>query len=631
MTVGQDKPLSRRQLRSLSRQDSELSRQDSEPHEQDAAAEEDPIDDALAGEASSAPRPAPVGGRRVRWDPASGRLPAAGDATAGDTTVSGPDTEPHAAAGSDPVGSESASSEPERSDPASSDSGRSEPERSEPVSSESGRSERRRSSFAPAFTSAAAHDDLPEAEEAESATAVDLAAPERTMTRRELRILRARAEAAGQPAPDVIFLPSGETTVTGAIPILDGEAFAADPAVTDDPAPRTTGGESDDDAAADDAPADDARDDGAPADDAPGDHPIEVVVIEEPGGDFPASVETSPAAVDPADPTDQASSDERTVPVQRVEPEIPALVEPDPDASSRFPGDVPAELPTEIVIEVEVDETALVDSSPSDSSPVDSGLVDAARVDSTSVSAAPADAAPADAVPADAGPADAVPEGTKPAPGSLRPFDALFLPPSMQAGAGADARTDGSADDAIIDTSSAGLPDDATGLRGAILTESAKPFGHWSTQADDDDSEPALRRDVSAGAGAVTTHALVLPSIPDSSEPLLSPLTSTGEIMVTGTIDLPRSYGSTGAHPALFDHSDVDALIDDVDREDGDTGVAPVRATRAVSSTTTTRSMIGAEPQKKSRLVPIIAISLGGAVFIAAVSWLVANVFFTQF
>lgn len=629
MTVGQDMPLSRRQLRSLSREESESQQEDSK-------ADDVPVNDADVDKTPQ-PTPPPAAGRRVKWDPASGRPPAVEE-----TASSSPDAERPTPTSARPADAESADAEP--------------------PSYDSGRPERRRSSFAPAFTSSPADDGQsdatgpdsteldatdPDATDPDASAPVDLAAPERTMTRRELRILRARAEAAGQPAPDVIFLPSGETTVTGAIPILDGEAFAANQPASEYRAPHDSSAE----------PADSSAE---PAVDLSVDHPIDVVVIEKPGDDFPTTVETAAATVDPDDRTDESrtggstsdenssgepSSDEHravehssgeprsvrpTEFPERDAPEIPALVEPAPDATSRFPGAVPAELPPEIVVDVEPVAAEPVATEQDRSVPVEPALVDPVPVDPVSVDPAPVEPSSVDTVDTESR-SDATSNGAQPAPGSLRPFDALFLPPSTRTGTASDSRLDGEADDAIIDTSAAGLPDDATGVRGAILTESSKPFGHWSTQEEVDDAEPALSRDVSAGAGAVTTHALVLPSIPDASEPLLSPLTSTGEIMVTGTIDLPRSYGSTGAHPALFDHSDVDALIDDVDRDDGDTGVAPVRATRAVSSTTTTRSMIGAEPEKKSRLLPIVAISLGGAVFIAAVSWLVASMFFTQF
>ena len=117
--------------------------------------------------------------------------------------------------------------------------------------------------------------------------------------------------------------------------------------------------------------------------------------------------------------------------------------------------------------------------------------------------------------------------------------------------------------------------------------------------------------------GAITTHALVLPSSPDSTDQLLNSLSGTGEIMITGSIDLPRSFGSTGAHPALFDHPEVDALIDEDDREDAPSESAPVRAIRAVSSSSSTRGVIEAPAPRKSRLPLVVGITAGSLLLIA--------------
>ena len=152
------------------------------------------------------------------------------------------------------------------------------------------------------------------------------------------------------------------------------------------------------------------------------------------------------------------------------------------------------------------------------------------------------------------------------------------------------------------------------------------PFGHWTTgiptvddKYDDDErtNSAMSSRNVGVTTGAITTHALVLPSIPESSDQLFTPLTSTGEIMVTGSIDLPRTFGSTGAHPALFDHPDVDALIDESDREDAASDSAPVRAIRAVSSSSSTRNVIEPPAPRRSRIPLILGGSAAAALLVA--------------
>lgn len=148
------------------------------------------------------------------------------------------------------------------------------------------------------------------------------------------------------------------------------------------------------------------------------------------------------------------------------------------------------------------------------------------------------------------------------------------------------------------------------------------PFGHWSTQAsiDDDEQFPenTISRNIGATSGAITTNALVIPSLP--SEDALRPLGNTGEILITGTIDLPRSMGSTGAHPVRYDHSDVDALLEATDREDSsDSDSAPVRAIRAVSTHTSTRGIMDTKKPKGNSRLPLILAIAGGIVLIAAV------------
>jgi hypothetical protein len=160
------------------------------------------------------------------------------------------------------------------------------------------------------------------------------------------------------------------------------------------------------------------------------------------------------------------------------------------------------------------------------------------------------------------------------------------------------------------------------------------PVGHWSTQALIDDDEQVqvttFGRDVAATSGAITTNALVLPSMP-TAEDIMGPLSGTGEILITGSINLPSSLGSTGAHPARYDHSDVDALLEADDREDSDPGSAPVRAVRAISTNTASGDVINSmKPQKSSRL-PMILIVSAAVMAVGVVVLLVAGVIFKIF
>jgi hypothetical protein len=160
------------------------------------------------------------------------------------------------------------------------------------------------------------------------------------------------------------------------------------------------------------------------------------------------------------------------------------------------------------------------------------------------------------------------------------------------------------------------------------------PVGHWSTQAliDDDEQvqENTFARDVGATSGAITTSALVLPSMP-TGEDIMGPLSGTGEILITGSINLPSSMGSTGVHPARYDHSDVDALLEADDREDADPESAPVRAIRAISTNTASGDVINSmKPRKASRL-PLILIVSAAVMAVGVVVLLVAGLIFKIF
>jgi hypothetical protein len=135
-----------------------------------------------------------------------------------------------------------------------------------------------------------------------------------------------------------------------------------------------------------------------------------------------------------------------------------------------------------------------------------------------------------------------------------------------------------------------------------------RPAGHWSIQAalEDDETpfENTLSRTVGTGTSAITTSALVLPSVPQASD-LTRPFASTGEILMTGSIDLPHSLGSTGAHPHRIDNSDFED--DPLDSQIAAPDSAPVRAIRAVSTHTSTRGVIeNKKPQNNRWLTRVI-------------------------
>jgi hypothetical protein len=140
------------------------------------------------------------------------------------------------------------------------------------------------------------------------------------------------------------------------------------------------------------------------------------------------------------------------------------------------------------------------------------------------------------------------------------------------------------------------------------------PVGHWSLEQGGQSHEHApsqsldelINRGVGAGGIPTTTNALILPSIPNQG-PSVSPISNTGEIMITGSFDLPRSLGSTGAHPNLFDPSELDHVMDQLDAEQLGGDSAPVSASRAVSTHASTRGML-TPPKKQRATLPMVLV-----------------------
>lgn len=142
----------------------------------------------------------------------------------------------------------------------------------------------------------------------------------------------------------------------------------------------------------------------------------------------------------------------------------------------------------------------------------------------------------------------------------------------------------------------------------------ATPAQPWPAQPDAGTatSQPgdSFFRTVGTTSGALTTSALVMPSIPQLPDITL-PFSSTGEILITGSIDLPHSFGTTGAHPARFDNSDIDALFAEEDHDYAQADAAPVRAIRAVSTHTSTHGVISAKKPASNKLPMMMAVTAG--------------------
>ncbi|ANJ26995.1 hypothetical protein [Agromyces aureus] len=155
-----------------------------------------------------------------------------------------------------------------------------------------------------------------------------------------------------------------------------------------------------------------------------------------------------------------------------------------------------------------------------------------------------------------------------------------------------------------------------------------KPVGHWTAQLDApvESAQPYDQMLSRGGVGRgvpTTTNALILPSLPDHAG-IPAPITNNGngEVIVTGSIDLPRSYGATGVHPSQIDSSDVDHLFDQV--EDGVGIGAPVSATRAISTQSASKAVV-APPSKEAMNVPLVLAVTAGVLALGVVGTLVVG------
>jgi hypothetical protein len=159
------------------------------------------------------------------------------------------------------------------------------------------------------------------------------------------------------------------------------------------------------------------------------------------------------------------------------------------------------------------------------------------------------------------------------------------------------------------------------------------PVGHWSRQADlDDETQPwenTITREVGGGNVATTTSALVLPEIPRANAFPVA-LDSTGEVLLTGSIDLPQSLSAGSGDPRRYDDANVDLMFDTQDAEFTGTDSSPVRAISAVSTHTSSRGVIHANKPHGNRMIVVVFVATA-VLAVGVVGMLVASLFLNLF
>ncbi|ONI63751.1 hypothetical protein ALI44B_03600 [Leifsonia sp. ALI-44-B] len=120
-----------------------------------------------------------------------------------------------------------------------------------------------------------------------------------------------------------------------------------------------------------------------------------------------------------------------------------------------------------------------------------------------------------------------------------------------------------------------------------------------------------IARGVEAAEAQAASNALILPTMP-TNDSLTGPISSNGNVIVTGSIDLPASLSSTGQHPNYFDKAELDTMFEADEEAAPATAGTPVSAARAVSTHTQTGDVINPPaPSRDHRLLIILAITAG--------------------
>ncbi|MFF7292814.1 hypothetical protein ACFY9N_09805 [Microbacterium sp. NPDC008134] len=155
----------------------------------------------------------------------------------------------------------------------------------------------------------------------------------------------------------------------------------------------------------------------------------------------------------------------------------------------------------------------------------------------------------------------------------------------------------------------------------SVIDEARKPF---APSFDD-----LLTVGDSSGSQHTSPSALIFTPSPGEGS-LSGPVASTGEILVTGSYELPRGIGSQGHAHGVADGKDVDAVLIDGELPPA-SSPTPIAASSAVSTIKPAGEVIRPPaPEKGNRLMLILAIVAGGLALALGVVLVVAfttNVF----
>ena len=169
------------------------------------------------------------------------------------------------------------------------------------------------------------------------------------------------------------------------------------------------------------------------------------------------------------------------------------------------------------------------------------------------------------------------------------------------------APADGSTTDDEAFSEPAPAPKAVSPLLGASLLDAA-PAAPAPTAVE---FPPSFDQLLSRTTGSIAIpNTLIVSQAPEVS-PLVAPVTATGEVIVTGTFNLPEGLGSTGHAKGTADGKEIDATL--VDGElPSHSSPTPIAASAAVSTVKTPGEVIKPPtPEKGGKLMMSLAITAG--------------------
>ena len=168
------------------------------------------------------------------------------------------------------------------------------------------------------------------------------------------------------------------------------------------------------------------------------------------------------------------------------------------------------------------------------------------------------------------------------------------------------AHTDEAADEEAVEEPVA-VPKAVSPLLGASLLDAAPVPGEPTAV----EFPPSFDQLLSRTTGSIAIpNTLIVSQAPEVS-PLVAPVTATGEVIVTGTFNLPEGLGSTGRAKGTADGKEIDATL--VDGElPSHSSPTPIAASAAVSTVKMPGDVIKPPtPEKGGKLMMSLAITAG--------------------